>query len=63
MSHMETRHSLIVRLKSESNELAWRDFVSVYEGFLTQVARRQGVPDRHVADVRQQILLTIAPLD
>jgi RNA polymerase sigma-70 factor (ECF subfamily) len=60
MSHMETRHSLIVRLKSESNELAWRDFVSVYEGFLTQVARRQGVPDRHVADVRQQILLTIA---
>ena len=60
MSPLETRHSLIVRLKSPSNELAWRDFVSTYEGFLNQLARRQGVPERHVPDVTQQILLTIA---
>jgi len=60
MSRLETRNSLIVRLKSESNEAAWMDFVCVYEGFLAQVARRQGVPERHVADVTQQILLTIA---
>lgn len=60
MSPLETRQSLIVRLKSEQNELAWRDFVCAYEGFLTQLARRQGVPDRHIPDVTQQILLTIA---
>lgn len=60
MSPLETRHSLIVRLKNQSNELAWRDFVCAYEGFLNQLARRQGVPERHVPDVTQQILLTIA---
>ena len=60
MSPLETRHSLIVRLKSPSNELAWRDFVCTYEGFLNLLARRQGVPERHVPDVTQQILLTIA---
>lgn len=60
MSPLETRQSLIVRLKSEQNELAWRDFVCAYEGFLNQLARRQGVPERHIPDVTQQILLTIA---
>ena len=44
----------------KSNELAWRDFVCTYEGFLNQLVRRQGVPERHVPDVTQQILLTIA---
>jgi RNA polymerase sigma-70 factor (ECF subfamily) len=60
MSPLETRQSLIVRLKSEQNELAWRDFVCAYEGFLNQLIRRQGVPERHVPDITQQILLTIA---
>ena len=60
MSPLETRQSLIVRLKSEQNELAWRDFVCTYEGFLNQLAQRQGVPERHVPDITQQILLTIA---
>ncbi len=60
MSPLETRRSLIVRLKSEQNELAWRDFVCSYEQFLAQLARRQGVPDRHVPDVTQQILMAIA---
>jgi RNA polymerase sigma-70 factor, ECF subfamily len=59
MSPIETRHSLIVRLKSGQNEIAWRDFVGRYEGFLIRIARRQGVPERHVADVTQQILMAI----
>lgn len=60
MSPLETRQSLIVRLKSAQNELAWRDFVCTYERFLDQLARRKGVPERHIPDVTQQILLTIA---
>lgn len=60
MTPLETRKSLIVKLRNTTNELAWRDFVCVYEGFLKQLVRRQGVPDRHVADVTQQILLAIA---
>jgi RNA polymerase sigma-70 factor (ECF subfamily) len=34
--------------------------VSSYERFLNQLARRQEVPERHIPDVTQQILLTIA---
>ena len=60
MSPLQTRHSLIVRLKNEQNELAWREFVCAYEGFLHQFVRRQGVPERHIPDVTQQILLAIS---
>lgn len=60
MLPLETRKSLIVRLKNEQNEFAWREFVCSYEEFLIQLARRQGVPERHVPDVTQQILLVIA---
>ena len=47
MNQPETRLSLIVRLKSDDNERAWADFVKVYE------------PQRHNADVVQQVLLAI----
>ncbi|MBX3442235.1 MAG: sigma-70 family RNA polymerase sigma factor [Planctomyces sp.] len=60
MSPLETRKSLIVRLKNEQNDADWRDFVCAYEGFLNRLVRRQGVPERHVPDVTQQILLAIA---
>ena len=56
----ETRHSLIVRLKDQRNEFAWTEFVCAYEPFLTRLVRRQGTPDRHAADVTQQLLITIA---
>ncbi|MFN9718564.1 MAG: sigma-70 family RNA polymerase sigma factor [Planctomycetota bacterium] len=60
MSPLETRKSLIVRLKNEQNDSAWRDFVCTYEGFLNRLVRREGVPERHVPDVTQLILLAIA---
>jgi len=49
-----------VRLKDEQNELAWEEFVVQYEAFLQRFAVRQGVPERHVPDVVQNILLAIA---
>ena len=60
MKHPATRHSLIVRLKDEQNELAWTEFVCLYEPFLYRLAERQGVPAHHVPDVVQQILLAVA---
>ena len=56
----ETRHSLIVRLKDARNDRAWTEFVCAYEPFLSRLVRKQGTPDRHVADVTQQILIAIA---
>ena len=60
MSPLETRLSLIVKLKNQRSEAAWRDFVVTYELFLHQLARRQGVPEQHIPDVTQQVLLAIA---
>jgi RNA polymerase sigma-70 factor (ECF subfamily) len=60
MQQPETRPSLIVRLKGERNELAWAEFVSAYEPFLQRLIERQGVPERHVPDVTQQVLVAIA---
>jgi RNA polymerase sigma-70 factor (ECF subfamily) len=56
----ETRHSLIVRLKDQRNNLAWTEFLCAYEPFLMRLVRKQGTPERHVADVSQQLLIAIA---
>ena len=56
----DTRHSLIVRLKDSRNDLAWTEFVCAYEPFLTRLVGKQGTPERHVADVTQQLLIAIA---
>lgn len=60
MQPPETRPSLIVRLKSEQNALAWTEFVAAYEPFLRRLVQRWGVAERHVPDVTQQVLVAIA---
>ncbi len=60
MPQPETRPSLILRLKGERNEFAWTEFVTAYEPFLRRLIERQGIPERHVADLSQQMLLAIA---
>jgi RNA polymerase sigma-70 factor (ECF subfamily) len=56
----ETRHSLIIRLKDQRYDLAWTEFVCVYEPFLLRLVQNHGTPDRHAADVTQQLLIAIA---
>jgi RNA polymerase sigma-70 factor (ECF subfamily) len=60
MNQPETHASLIVKLQGARNERAWTEFVAVYESFLRRLVQRQGVPDRHLADVTQQVLAAIA---
>ena len=60
MRQPETRPSLIVRLKGERNQLAWTEFVSAYEPFLRRLIQRRGVPERHVPDVTQQVLVAVS---
>jgi RNA polymerase sigma-70 factor (ECF subfamily) len=60
MRQPETRPSLIVRIQGQRNEQAWTEFVSAYEPFLRTLITRQGVPERHVPDVAQQVLAAIA---
>ncbi|MCD0463534.1 sigma-70 family RNA polymerase sigma factor [Roseiconus lacunae] len=60
MTNPETRPSLIVRLPDHSDQAAWWSFVELYEPFLRHFARRRGVPESHLNDAIQQILLAIA---
>ena len=60
MQQPETHASLIVRLKGARNERAWTEFVSAYEPFLRRIIQRQGVAERHLPDVTQQVLIAIA---
>ncbi|HUE17332.1 MAG TPA: sigma-70 family RNA polymerase sigma factor [Planctomycetaceae bacterium] len=60
MHQPETRPTLILRLKGERNEAAWTEFVSTYELFLRQLVGRQGVGERDLNDVTQQLLAAIA---
>jgi len=60
MHQPETRPTLILRLKGERNETAWNEFVSTYELFLRQLVGRQGVAERDLNDVTQQLLAAIA---
>ncbi len=60
MDQPETRRSLIVRLQGDDAERAWGEFLTVYEPFLRHLVTRLGVPQRHTADVVQQVLLAIA---
>ena len=55
-----TRANLILQLKSERDEQAWREFVEVYESFLRRLVQRRGVPQAHVPDVTNQVLAAIA---
>jgi RNA polymerase sigma-70 factor, ECF subfamily len=60
MHQPETRPSLILRLKGERNELAWTEFLAIYESFLRQLVSRQGIVERDVSDATQQLLAAIA---
>ncbi|OYP28358.1 sigma-70 family RNA polymerase sigma factor [Rhodopirellula sp. MGV] len=60
MKTPETRPSLIVRLPNHRDQSAWWAFVELYEPFLRHFAKRRGVPESHLGDATQQILLAIA---
>ncbi len=55
-----TRRSLIVHLQNEQDDVAWCEFVTVYESFLMRLIQRRGVPAAHVNDVTNQVLAAIA---
>lgn len=55
-----TRASLILRLRDPADADAWREFVSLYEPLVYDLARRKGLQDADARDVCQEVLLTVA---
>ena len=54
----ETRQSLLVRLRQNSDD-AWLEFLEVYEQAIYRFARRRGLQDADAWDVTQEVLAAV----
>jgi RNA polymerase sigma-70 factor (ECF subfamily) len=57
---LDTRHSLILRLRDPADEVAWREFAALYEPLVLRLARRKGLQDADARDMCQDVLLAVA---
>ncbi len=51
---------MLVRLRDARDELAWTDFIAVYEPVIYQMARRRGLQDADAIEVVQEVLMSVA---
>src|SRR5947209_7657325 len=57
---METRPSLLLRLRDDSDTEAWVLFVGTYAPLIHRFARRGGLQDADAADLTQEVLVQVA---
>lgn len=57
---IETRASLLLRLRDHADGAAWSDFVSIYEPVIYRLARSRGLQDADAREVTQDVLLAVA---
>jgi RNA polymerase sigma factor (sigma-70 family) len=55
-----TRASLLVRLRDQRDEQAWRQFIDLYTPMVYRYARKQGLQDADAADLSQEVLRVVA---
>jgi RNA polymerase sigma factor (sigma-70 family) len=54
-----TRASLLVRLRDQQDQAAWREFVDLYAPLLYNYARKQGLQDADAVDLSQEVIRTV----
>jgi RNA polymerase sigma-70 factor, ECF subfamily len=57
---VDTRPSLLLRLRSAEDTAAWSDFVAIYEPVIYRLARSRGLQDADAREVTQEVLLAVA---
>lgn len=57
---IETRLSLLARIRDHSDGAAWRDFVAIYEPVIYRHARSRGLQDADAREVTQEVLMSVA---
>jgi RNA polymerase sigma factor (sigma-70 family) len=57
---LDTRHSLILRLRDSADVVAWREFAALYEPLVYRLARGKGLQDADARDVCQEVLLAVS---
>src|SRR5688500_2897997 len=55
----KTRYSLVAGLKDPRNELAWSEFVAIYEPLIYSLARRKGLQDADARDLCQEVFRAV----
>ncbi len=55
----ETRHSLLIRLRSMDDTTAWEEFVVIYEAAIYRFARCKGLQRADAEDVTQEVLQAV----
>jgi RNA polymerase sigma-70 factor, ECF subfamily len=58
----KTRATLILRVRDQEDQTAWRDFAGIYTPIITAYARKIGVPGHEVDDVIQEVLWAVMKL-
>lgn len=54
---METRKTLIERVKNSQDDRNWEEFVHYYSDYIYKIIFSMGLPHHDIEDLRQQILL------
>jgi RNA polymerase sigma-70 factor (ECF subfamily) len=57
---LQTRHSLLGRLKDLADEESWREFFTIYWKFIYGVARKAGLTDSEAQDVVQETIIYVS---
>ena len=60
MLNHETRASLVLRLGDPADDLAWNEFLQIYEPMLFRLAMRWGLQQADALEVVQETLLAVA---
>lgn len=60
MINPETRASLVLRLGDPADDLAWSEFLQIYEPLLLRLATRWGLQQADALEVVQETLLAVA---
>lgn len=56
----DTRASLLLRLQQPEDELAWQEFVEIYQPLIERLAVRYGLQSADAQDVAQDVLTKVA---
>src|SRR5579871_4356417 len=58
-SALETRPSLLIRLRNPQDAEAWSLFVDLYGALVFRACRRRGLQDADATDVTQEVLIEV----
>jgi RNA polymerase sigma factor (sigma-70 family) len=59
MGEPSTQMSLMLRLKKPGDQLAWHEFVSIYEPLILRLMHQRGLQEADARDVTQQVIIAV----